>query len=69
MEKTVDKRGTYQSVHAAAAELGVSVRTVYALCRRRDFPAVRISPRRIIIPVDGLARWMRDNAGREIEVP
>ena len=34
----------------AAQYLGVSEPLIYQLCRRKDFPAVRLSARRIVIP-------------------
>ena len=56
---------TYNAKEAAAA-IGVSLSVVRQLCRRPDFPAVRISPRRIVIPADRLRRWLDDNAGKPI---
>lgn len=53
----------YLSVIQMAQFLGISRMNAYALCRRENFPAVRVSPRRIIIPVDALADWMKENAG------
>ncbi len=49
-----------------ASVLGFSLCTVRQLCHRPDFPAIRVSPRRIVIPVDGLNRWMEENAGKRI---
>ncbi len=49
-----------------ASVLGISLCTVRQLCHRPDFPAIRVSPRRIVIPVDGLNRWMEENAGKRI---
>ncbi len=43
--------------------LGISKASAYALCRRDGFPAVRVSPRRIIIPIDALEEWLKANAG------
>ena len=56
-------RLTY-TVKEAAQEIGVSLSTARNLCRRPDFPAVRISPRRIVIPRDALYRWLQENAGK-----
>ncbi len=41
----------------ASEALGVGRHTVYALCQREDFPAVRVGGR-IIIPVAALRRWL-----------
>ncbi len=42
--------------------LGVSRATAYQLCNRSDFPAVRVSPRRIVIPKDALQIWLDEQA-------
>lgn len=47
---------TYSAREAAAA-LGVSLPTFYTLSARADFPVIRIG-RRIVVPVDGLRRWL-----------
>lgn len=49
-----------------ASVLGISLTTVRQLCHRPDFPAIRVSPRRIVIPVDGLNRWLEKNAAQSI---
>lgn len=50
-------------VDELAEALGISKPTAYELCNREDFPAIRITPRRIIIPVDGLQRWLEEQSG------
>lgn len=42
--------------------LGISRPVAYELCKRADFPAIRISERRIIIPVDALQTWLTTQA-------
>lgn len=42
--------------------LGVSRPTAYQLCKRADFPSVRVSPRRIVIPKDALEKWLAEQA-------
>lgn len=51
----------------AAAALGVSLPTFYELSNRADFPVIRVG-RRVLVPVDGLRRWLEEqaNAGREV---
>lgn len=49
-----------------ATVMGVSLSTVRALCCQPDFPAIRVSPRRIVVPVDGLKAWMERNAGKAV---
>ena len=43
--------------------LGVCPPVVYDLCRRPDFPAIRIG-RSIVIPVDQLREWLAQEAAR-----
>lgn len=42
--------------------LGMSLPNVYALCETEDFPAVRVSPRRIVIPKAGLEKWLEEKS-------
>jgi len=47
--------------------LGVSVRVVYNLTKRQDFPAIRVGEKRIVIPRDHFLRWLHNNAKRPID--
>ena len=49
-----------------AEALGVSLTTLRKMCSVSSFPAVRVSPRRIVVPVDGLREWLAKNAGRSV---
>lgn len=40
--------------------LGVNVQTAYDLTRREGFPAIRVSEKRIVIPVEALNKWLSD---------
>ena len=51
------------SVDELAKELGISKPIAYELIKREGFPSIRISERRIIIPVDALRSWLNANAG------
>lgn len=51
------------SVDELAQELGISKPLAYDLIKRDGFPSVRVSERRIIIPIDALRRWLEENAG------
>lgn len=51
------------SVKEVADILGICLPAAYELCNRADFPAIRVTPRRIIIPLDGLQRWMEEQSG------
>ena len=46
------------SVDELATQLGISRPLAYELTRRDGFPAVRLGERRIVIPLDGLKRWL-----------
>ena len=54
------------NVNELADILGVSVANAYNLCRQPDFPAIRVSPRRIVIPVDGLKAWLANKSGGQV---
>ena len=48
------------SVKEMASMLGISVVRAYDLTKRKGFPAIRVSERRIIIPVEALNRWLAE---------
>lgn len=52
------------SLKEAACMMGVSLSTIRKLCVETDFPAIRVAPRRIVVPVDALREWL--NAGKRI---
>lgn len=54
------------NVTELANVLDISIASAYQLCRQPDFPAIRVSPRRIVIPVDGLKEWMQRHAGQSV---
>jgi excisionase family DNA binding protein len=51
------------SVEELAKSLGISKPVAYELIERDGFPAIKVSERRIIIPVDALKRWLNEQAG------
>ncbi len=51
------------SVAELAIELGISKPIAYELIKRDGFPVVRVSPNRVIIPVEGLKAWLREHTG------
>ena len=51
------------SVEELAVELGISKPLAYELTKREGFPSIRISERRIIIPVDALRVWLNTHVG------
>lgn len=52
------------SVDEMASMLGISRPVAYELTKREGFPAVRVSERRIIVPVEALKRWLNEQAVR-----
>ena len=46
------------SVDEVAELLGISRPTAYQLVKREDFPSVRLSQRRIVVPADALREWL-----------
>lgn len=52
------------SVREMAKYLGIGVNVAYELVRRRDFPALRLGEKRIVIPIDLLNEWVKNNVGK-----
>jgi excisionase family DNA binding protein len=50
------------SVEEMASMLGISRSVAYQLIKERDFPVVRVSERRLIIPVKSLEKWLEERA-------
>lgn len=56
------------NVNELAQALGISRAAAYDLVRREGFPALIVSERRIIIPVEALRRWLDMAAAEGIRV-
>ena len=52
----------YLTVERMADTLGINLASAYSLVKQPGFPAIRISPRRIVIVADALDRWMTEHA-------
>jgi excisionase family DNA binding protein len=50
------------NVPEIAALLDVNVVTAYELAKRKDFPALRVGEKRIMIPVELLEKWIQSQA-------
>jgi excisionase family DNA binding protein len=50
------------SVEELAEVIGVGKNCAYDLCKREDFPVIRIGDRRLIIPADGLRAWLENQS-------
>lgn len=61
---------TVMNVRELAKALGISVPTAYEVANRSDFPSIRVSERRIIIPVAAFNSWLdkqvADKIGNQI---
>ena len=62
LSKTFEDLPICLSVEAVAKILNVNKTTVYTLVRRKDFPSIQVSRRRIIIPKDALQEWLCNTA-------
>lgn len=50
------------TVKELAEQLGVGIAVAYELVKKEGFPAIRVSERRIIVPVDALHKWLETEA-------
>lgn len=55
------------TVPEMAKLLGISRPLAYELAKREGFPAIRVSDRRIIIPVDRLHEWLNNESSNSSE--
>ncbi len=53
-------------VEQVAEVLGVSRKVAYNLAKRRDFPAVRVGEKRLVIPRDRFIQWLNENADKPL---
>ncbi len=52
------------SVDELAKTLGVSRPLAYQIAKQDGFPAIRISDKRIVIPKEGLRKWLEDESNK-----
>lgn len=52
------------TIREVAQRLNIAEATVRRLVNEGDLPSIRISPRRIIIPVNVFEAWLNDRAKR-----
>jgi len=52
------------SVREMAKRLNIGMNTAYALVHRDGFPAIWLTPKKCIIPADGLREWLNKEGGR-----
>ena len=63
MQMTKENKITV-SVEEMAEMLGISRSVAYQIIKEKDFPVVRVSERRLIIPVKSLEKWLEARAVR-----
>ena len=47
--------------------LGIALGSVYKLMKQPDFPAIRISARRYVVPEEAFRKWLEDQAAKKAE--
>ena len=52
------------TVEEMAELIGVSRSVAYQLVKEKDFPVIRVSERRLIIPIKSLESWLESRAVR-----
>lgn len=52
------------TVEEMAELIGVSRSVAYQLVKEKDFPVIRVSERRLIIPIKSLETWLESRAVR-----
>ena len=52
------------TVEEMAEMIGISRSVAYQLVKERDFPVIRVSERRLIIPIKSLEKWLDERAVR-----
>lgn len=54
------------SVRQLASYLGVGLSVAYQIVKSEGFPALKIGEKRIVIPIEQLNEWLKNNAGKPI---
>ena len=62
MSRTPQATRVVYTVPEVAALLGINLPKAYELARQPDFPAIRVSNRRIVIPKTAFERWLEQAA-------
>ena len=52
------------TVEEMAEMIGISRSVAYQLVKEKDFPVIRVSERRLIIPIKSLEKWLESRAVR-----
>ena len=57
----------FLTVEQMAKSMGISRTKAYELVHQEDFPAIKVTERRIIIPKDHLDKWLQKKINIKIE--
>lgn len=57
---------TVMNVRELSQALGVSVPTAYEIANRDSFPSIRVSERRIVIPVAAFNQWLDNQVSKKL---
>jgi hypothetical protein len=57
---------TVMNVRELSQALGVSVPTAYEIANRDSFPSIRVSERRIVIPVAAFNQWLDNQVSEKL---
>ncbi|GHU77101.1 hypothetical protein AGMMS49992_24050 [Clostridia bacterium] len=68
MTKREMKNRNCLGTEGLADYLGININRAYELMRSKDFPSVRISDRRWIVPLTSLERWLEEQAESKRDV-
>lgn len=55
------------SVKELSNALNIGRNTAYELCRRKDFPSIKVG-KRYVVSIDGLRRWIEAHEGKIVDV-
>lgn len=53
-------------IRGVASYLHIGMNAAYDLAKKPGFPAVRITERRIIVPVQALDKWLAEQTGKAV---
>lgn len=65
--KDYEELPAVMKIEEVAAALGISRRLAYSLAKQKDFPAIRVGEKRLVIPRDRFLRWLNENADKPLD--
>jgi len=67
VSKSMEELPLILKVEQVAEVLGISRKTAYSLVRSKDFPAVRVGEKRLVIPRDKFLLWLHTKAEQPLD--